>query len=240
MLQWREGRIGVPTAPAPEPPPPALNEAKPLIMPAPEEVPKQGMELQREKSATRVDALKKDLAATPEQKLERDAESATAAAPAGVPGGVVGGAVGGVDSGVEGGVEAGTAAPMAGQVSAADERRERAAAKATNETRSPCSEQWSDSGLRATWEVQDVGTAVRELNVMARDVGGTRVRRGVVDGGAYVLVVPRGRFEEVFFALRARGVTGLVEPPAVAAGDDCLGISIVLTAVSGPASPSPR
>ena len=256
VLQWpHEGRHVVPSAPAPTPTQRELDRAMPSYAPTPEQVPKQGLELQREKSATRVDALKKDLAATPEQKLERDAERAPADAPAGVPG-VVGGVAGGVEDGVKGGVPGETGGSATGEASSADARRERVAAKAANEaptlmrpasvpaakseSRSPCSEQWSDAGLRAAWEVQDVTIAVRELNVMARDVGGVGVWRGVADGGPYVLAVPRGRFDEVFFALRARGVTGLVEPPAAAAGNDCAGISIVLTVAARPASPTPR
>ena len=78
--------------------------------------------------------------------------------------------------------------------------------------------------------MQDVTTAVRDLNRMARDVGGIGVWRGVAEGGPYVLAVPRPRFEEVFYALRARGMGGLTEPPTLAAGSECAGISIELGA----------
>jgi hypothetical protein len=108
------------------------------------------------------------------------------------------------------------------------------------EGRSPCAEQWSDSGLRPTWSVQDVAVAVRELSRMAGDVGGIGVWRGVAEGGLYMLVVPRGKFDEVYFALRARGVDGLAAPPAVAPGNDCAGMSIVITAAASPAAPPPR
>jgi putative zinc finger protein len=255
-LQWREGRIGVPSAPAPasapEPTKQELDKARPSYAPAPQVLPEQESAPPREKAASRTDALEKDVAATPEEKLKQDAENAPTDAPGGVPAGVVGG----IEGGVAGGAEAATAAGARDQLSAADERRERPAAKIAkepaarmqpasapapqSETSSGCNEQWSDSGLRATWEVHDVTTAVRELNVMARDVGGTGVWRGVAGGGPYVLAVPRGRFEEVFFALRARGVAGLSEPPAVAAGSDCAGISIALVGAAGPASPPSR
>ena len=254
-LQWRDGRVSVPAAPAPAPAPapeptmPRSGQAMPSYAPAPQALPEQEVlppPPPRAKAGARTDAFEKDLAATPEQKLKPNTENAPAGAPPGVPGGVVGGIAGGVAGGVERGV--------AGQLSAADERRERPAAKVANEfpartqpasapsaksdRRSVCEERWSDSGLRATWEVPDVVTAVRELNLMARDVGGTHVRRGIVEGGAYVIVVPRASFQEVFFALRARGMTILGEPPALGPGSDCTGISIVLAAAPG--SPSPR
>jgi len=40
--------------------------------------------------------------------------------------------------------------------------------------------------------------------------------------------VPRARFEEVFFALRARGVSGLDDLPVPIPGDDCLALSIAI------------
>jgi hypothetical protein len=240
-LQWREGPIGVPTAPTPAPAsapvPVSKKQELDRAMPMKEIAPS--------------DALRKDLAAAPEEKAKVKPDvNAPAAAPVGVPAGTVGGVEGGVGGGVPGG-------SVAGEPSSQDARRERAAAaKLANEaptlmqpasvpsarsvTRSPCAEQWSDSGLRATWSVQDVAVAVRELSRMAGDVGGIGVWRGVAEGGLYMLVVPRGKFDEVYFALRARGVDGLAAPPAVAPGNDCAGISIVITAAASPAAPPPR
>ena len=230
-LQWREGGVRVPSAPEPQPPPRVFDEAKPSYAPAPRIVPEQLPAPPREKEAKRNDALEKDVMAEPAPNLKREAESATA----GVPGGIIGGAVGGIASGVEGAVERRTAAKAANE--AARQMQPAAPPPARSDTGSVCADQWSDSGLRATWEVQDVGTAVRELNQMARDVGGVGVWRGVVDGRPYVLVVPRDRFEEVFFALRARGVTGLREPPALAEGKDCASISVGLTVTTSSTSP---
>ena len=93
---------------------------------------------------------------------------------------------------------------------------------------SPCGERWTDSGVRGTWDVSDAARAARELDRMARDVAGTGTWRGVADGRPYQLVVPRARFEEVFFALRARGVLGLDELPVLPPGDDCAAISIAV------------
>jgi hypothetical protein len=250
---WREGRIGVPPAPAPAPASApadeskqrALDKVQPSFAPAPS-LEEQAPRPPREKAAARPDAFEKDLPVTPEQHPERDAENAPAGAPAGVAGGVIGGVEGGVADDVEGGVATGAKEKVAAQVAAADERQERAAAKVASqvptlmkpapppaakvEIPSVCSERWIDSGLRARWNVQDVTAAVWDLGRMARDVGGIGVWHGVADGGPYVLVVPRLRFEEVFFALRARGMEGLAEPPALAAGSECAGISIDLVA----------
>lgn len=246
---WREGRIVVPPAPtpAPESKQRALDEVKPTFAPAPPERPPaqedQRPASPRENMDTRADALKKDLPVTPEVTPERDAESAppaapTAPAPAGVAGGVIGGAVGGVEGGAEGGVATGAKEKVAAQLSAADARREPAAAK--TEIASVCTERWIDSGLRVWWDVQDVSTAVWNLNRMARDVGGIGVWRGVPGGGPYVLAVPRERFEEVFFALRARGMGGLDEAPSLPPGSECAGISIDLTVAAGTGQPPPR
>jgi hypothetical protein len=247
-LQWREGRIGVPTAPPPAPTPAAesktdeLEKATRSYTPAPRARPKELSPLAPLRDSAPSDALQlpKDLGAAPEARAKEKQEAdALAASPAGVPGGVVGGVVGGIEGGA-----------------AADERRERPAAKVSSEpqprmarasvaatkaeARSPCAEQWSDSGLRAAWSVEDVAIAVQQLDRMAGDVGGIGVWRGIADGGLYMLAVPRGRFEEVYFALRARGVGGLAAPPAMVPGNDCAGISIVITAAAGSATPPPR
>jgi len=105
---------------------------------------------------------------------------------------------------------------------------------------SSCMDRWSDSGVRGSWRVPDVYEAERQLGRIAHAVGGIGLWRGVADGRPYVVVVPREHFEEVFYALRARGVTGLDAPPTVAEGADCAGISIALTFVAEPVSPAPR
>jgi hypothetical protein len=223
-LLWREGRIGVPPPPAPSPAPEskqrALDEVKPSFAPTPKAPEEQAAAAPREKADTRVDAFKKDLPVMPEVTPYRDAESIPAASPAAVPDGVAGG----VEGGVEGGVATRAKDKVAAQLMVSDARHEPAAAK--TEVSSVCTERWSDSGIRARWAVQDVAAAVGDLDRMARDVGGVRVWRGIAEGGPYVLVVPRPRFEEVFFALRARGMEGLAEPPTLDAGSDCAGISI--------------
>ena len=240
-LTWRgEGRHVVPTAPAPAPESKQqeLYRVKPTFAPAPPALEEQKTASPREKKDERTDAFVSDLPVTPQQTPQRDAENAPAAAPAGVAGGVIGGVVGGVEGGASVGAVAGAKEKVAAQVAAADERREPKAAKA--EVSSVCGERWLDSGLRATWNVQDVATAVWELNRMAHDVRGIGVWHGPADGGPYVLAVPRARFEEVFFALRARGMDGLSEPPALVAGSDCAGISIQLVVGASPAPTPPR
>jgi hypothetical protein len=77
--------------------------------------------------------------------------------------------------------------------------------------------------------VPDLDAAARQLGRIAHAVGGIGLWRGVGDGRPYVVVVPRGHFEEVFYALRARGVSGLNEAPTLAEGTDCTGISVALT-----------
>jgi len=218
-LQWREGRVIVPSMPVPQEQARPSDELKhmnapvqpPPASPEPEVAPRG-----KKEDATRRDAWGKDMnvapAQTPEPSLKQKADEG-AAAPTGVPGGVVGGAVGAV-GGVEGGVPGG--AP------------------------SPCAEQFSDSGLRGGWEVPDVDVAARDLARVARDVGGISQWRGITDGRPFVLIVPRDRFDEVFYALRARGVTGLVTPPALAEGVACAGISVTLTAVPAAPAPTPR
>ena len=243
-LLWRDGRIGVPPAPTPASAPAAeskqheLDKVKPSFAPVPPVLEEQRAASPREKKDTRTDAFVSDLPVTPQQTPQRDAENAPAAAPAGVAGGVVGGVEGGVAGDISSGVATGAKEKVAAQVAAADERREPKAVKA--EVSSVCGERWLDSGLRATWVVQDVATAVWELNRMAHDVRGIGVWHGPADGGPYVLAVPLARFEEVFFALRARGMDGLSEPPALVAGSDCEGISIQLVVGASPAPTPPR
>ena len=86
----------------------------------------------------------------------------------------------------------------------------------------------------------DVHAAVTDLGRIAKDVGGIGQWRGIDDGRPYVIVVPRDRYEEVFYALRARGVGGLEAPPALAPGTDCTGISVALTAVATTPGETPR
>jgi hypothetical protein len=76
--------------------------------------------------------------------------------------------------------------------------------------------------------VADPVAAAHELDTIVLDVEGTGLWRGIDDGRPYQLIVPRSRYLEVFYALRARGIAGLVEPPTLAAGDDCTAISITI------------
>jgi hypothetical protein len=91
-----------------------------------------------------------------------------------------------------------------------------------------CADRWSDSGARGTWVVPDPVATARELNSIAHDAGGIGLWWGMDDGRPYKLIVPRGRYTEVFQMLRARGIAGLVEPPALTAGDDCTALSITI------------
>jgi hypothetical protein len=100
------------------------------------------------------------------------------------------------------------------------------AAKADAAT--PCADRWSDSGARGTWEVADPVAAAHELDTIVLDVGGTGLWRGIDDGRPYQLIVPRSRYLEVFYALRARGIAGFVDPPALDVGDDCTALSITI------------
>ena len=251
-LQWREGRITLPEAPTDErrevleapkaPPAPAAADEKYVNVPVPEpSVPRPSVAPEPElapreekKEGARVDALEKDLSAAhppmPEQgrlKQKSDAEAragvsggtgsdtsvdaarervaskvaaaeATAPSAPGVSGGVKSGVLGEVEGGVPGGVA------------------------------SPCAERWSDSGLRANWDVADEEAAAGELVRLGVAVGGSSEWRGVADGRPFVLIVPRGRFDEVFYVLRARGVTGLERPPLLDPGVECEGISVTL------------
>jgi hypothetical protein len=99
---------------------------------------------------------------------------------------------------------------------------------AKTEAVSTCADRWSDSGARGTWEVPDPVATARELNSIAHDVGGIGLWWGMDDGRPYKLIVPRGRYTEVLKSLRARGIAGLVEPPALTAGDDCTALSITI------------
>jgi hypothetical protein len=113
-------------------------------------------------------------------------------------------------------------------------------AKASLDGGAPCIDRWSDSAARGDWGVPDIFAAERQLGRVAHAVGGIGLWRGVQDGRPYVVVVPRDHFEEVFYALKARGVAGLNEAPTLPEGTDCVGISVALTLVPEPqASPAP-
>jgi hypothetical protein len=112
------------------------------------------------------------------------------------------------------------------------------AATAKAEADVSCAERWSDSGLRGSWDVPDVDEAERALGRVAHAVGGLGLWRGVADGRPYIVVIPRERFVEVVYALRARGVTGFPETPPPSEGTDCAGIFITLRFF--PAAPAPR
>ena len=259
-LQWRQGRISMPEAPAESktegsftddaknrnvlpPPVPSpvvapLPETAPLSEPAP---PAGRSGSPRSKEAERRDDLEKDayasgaaaLAPMLKQKAddslptsaptlsggdsavdgarERAASKvARPAAPETVVSGVVGGVAGGVGDEVPGGAT------------------------------SPCAERWSDSGLRCRFETQDADAAARDFGRIAVDVGGASEWRGTGDGRPFMLLVPRGRFDEVFYALRARGVTGLAASPVLPEGDGCVGIPITFTVAGEPPPGGPR
>jgi len=237
-LQWREGGLMRPVMPEPK-----MNRPREEPHNAPA-----GTVGDRSKSDNRLDKDAKAKAAPSVQPLV-EPESKEEAAAGGVPGGVVGGVPGGAEGRAQ--EPDGDGNPNVDGARerdfSADERRDRlaqapspmtpppparsvapteqvAAAKAL--LASPCGERWTDSGVRGTWEVADAAKAARELDRIARDVAGTGTWRGVADGRPYQLVVPRAHFEELFFALRARGVAGLDELPVLPPGDDCAALSI--------------
>jgi len=98
----------------------------------------------------------------------------------------------------------------------------------------PCGEGYADTGLRVRWPSPDAAALDRELAQIARDVGGGVVGAGLEAGAVRTLLVPRDRFEEVFFALRARGLSGLDALPTLVPGAACAGVSIVLDAAGEP------
>ena len=253
-LQWREGHLGVPATPAPQEQETdrALDELKRANLPSvpvASENTSKARQVRPEKETTARDALDKDAKLADEPVMRALSKQKK---DEGVEGGVEGGVPGGVPGGVVGGVLGGPASGEAVE-SVGDERRDRGASKVMNQEVAvapapavksalvtSCADRWSDSGLRGSWGVPDVDEAERQLGRIAHAVGGIGLWRGVAEGRPYVVVVPRDRFEEVFFALRARGVTGLEGPPTLAEGTDCAGISIGLTVVEEPASPAPR
>jgi hypothetical protein len=260
-IQWREGRLSVPPAQEAQPKEESRDELQrqnaPLPhragAPKPEAAPQEKKlddRLKEQEAPARRDALGKDLNAAPASTVEpRDKQKAderslrsapmpqgpppppeadtavdaareraaaskvAAAAPEGVPGGVVGGVVGGVGDGVVNGASG---------------------------SLSRCAEHWSDSGLRGRWEVQDVEAAARELGRMAVDAGGSTEWRGAADGRPFVLIVPRHRFDEIFYALRARGIAGLDALVSLADVAGCPGITVTLVAVPPVPTPTPR
>jgi hypothetical protein len=243
-LQWREGYFVAPAVPEPKEQDrvfgaPTRSNAPPAPV-ATEDTLKE-RQTRPEQESTGLASQDKDvnLADTPVvEELSKQKKDER----------VGGGVEGGVPRGVVGGNESG------GSVEPADvERRDREESKVMNEVvgvapapaaksavLSSCADRWSDSGVRGSWGVPDIYEAERQFGRIAHAVGGIGLWRGVADGRPYVVVVPRNHFEEVFYALRARGVTGLDEPPAVAEGTDCVGISVALKLAAEPASPAPR
>jgi len=226
-LQWREGGLMRPVMPEPRSNP--VPEGR-FYQNRPSEAPA----VDTEEGAKRDDLREKDAKAkaapdvgplpSPEPKEEDLAGGTPEGVGGGAPGGVVGGVVGGVEGGVEGSAPAAAPPPPAMRAVAPMEP----APLARSVAASPCGERWTDSGVRGTWDVADAAKAARELDRIARDLAGRGTWRGIADGRPYQLVVPRARFDEVFFALRARGVSGLDELPAPAPGDDCLALSIAI------------
>jgi hypothetical protein len=241
-VQWREGHLVVPPHPEPQEKAKASDELKQSYapVPPPSAAPEAGVAPREEREAKETasrDALQKTVAPGKEPAVEERQKQNK-------------------DEGVSAGIVSGATE----QAAANDERLDRGAAKAMNQAAgaapsrpqaptvvpplaanaaalSACADRWSDSGVRGTWEVVDVHIAATDLGLIAADVSGIGLWRGVADGRPYVLVVPRDRFHEVFFALRARGIDGLDAPPTLADGTDCVGISVALTAI--PPSPAP-
>ena len=254
-LQWREGHFVAPPVPEPKEQDRVFDAPTRSNLPSAPVATDDTLKERKtrpEQESTGLDSRDKDLKLADSQvvdelsKQKKD-ERVEGGVEGGVPGGVPGGVVGGVAGGIASGGSAEPAAPM---------RRDRETPEVTNEAvgvapappapsaksavASSCADRWSDSGVRGSWGVRDIYEAERQLGRIAHAVGGIGLWRGVADGRPYVVVVPREQFEEVFFSLRARGVTGLNEPPRVAEGTDCLGISVTLTLVAEPSSPSPR
>jgi len=244
-LQWRDGHLVAPATPELQEQDRAIDESKRANLPS-SSVATEGTLTARqtrpEKEAVRRDALDKDVKSSDEPALEERSKQKK-------------------DEGVQGGVPGGVASGGAA-ATADDKRRDLVLSKVVNEAVgvaprelapaaaptlarkseavSSCMDRWSDSGLRGSWDVPNVDAAERQLGRIAHAVSGIGLWRGVADGRPYVVVVPRDRFEEVFYALRARGVTGLLEPPTLAEGTDCTGISVALTVVAEQTSPAPR
>lgn len=231
-LQWREGRLGMPPSPEPQENVPASDELKRSNLPSsrPSVAPEAGVAPREEKESAVRDAqdeLDKDVKPSDESAVE---ERLKQKKDEGVPGGIVSGAMGQAPADDER-RDLGAAKAMTEMVGARERSQAPAAAAplaAKTAPLSSCVDRWSDSGLRGTWEVRDVHIAVTDLGLIAADVGGIGLWRGIADGRPYELVVPRDRFDEVFYALRARGVAGLDAPPSLAEGTDCVGISVAL------------
>ena len=239
-LQWREGHFGAPATPERQEKDRAFDESKRLNAPSTSVTPEGTMAARPAKEAVKREALDKDAKRSDEPAVEEKfKQKRDEGATGGALGGVAGGLVGGVES-----VDAGETADA--------ERRGRGSSKVMNEAvgvaapapaakaTPSCVDRWSDSGLRGSWDVPDVDAAERELGRIAHAVSGIGLWRGVAEGRPYIVVVPRGRFEEVVYTLRARGVTGLVDPPSLADVDDCTGISVALNVVTEQTSPVPR
>ena len=99
----------------------------------------------------------------------------------------------------------------------------------------PCADGYTDTGLRVRWPSPDAAALDREIAQIARDVGGAVLGAGREPAASRALVVPRDRFEEVFFALRARGLSGLDALPTLAPSAACASISIQLDPPGEPA-----
>ena len=219
-LQWREGRLGAPVPPAAPPAEPrATDTLKSVNAPAKDAA----------VEAPRADRKeRKKIVATPAIEPEPEPQLQPQAAGGGAPAGIIGGVEGGVPDGVPGGVQIARERDFRTTLNESVQQPAPAAA-AKSEARSLCAEHWSDSGARGTWVVTDIASAVQILDKIARDVSGIGQWHGADDGRPYMLVVPRGRFEEVYYALRARGVSGLDEPPGLPEGSGCAGVSVTLT-----------
>lgn len=236
-VQWREGRLAPPNEQeaarqtearedkklsdaAPMGAPTATPTLLPPAAPAPPPPPA------RDERFAQVPKEKTDLDAA----LKREGPKDTGT----VVGGVAGSAEDALEEDTGGAHENRAPAPAAPPQASAVDRAEpgRFLQKQASMAAAPasiCNDHWSDSGARGTWEVPDPVSTARELDAIAHNVGGLGLWRGVDDGRPYLLIVPRARYAEVFHLLRARGISGLTDPPTLAAGDGCTALSITIT-----------
>lgn len=236
-VQMREGRLPPSVPESPHPSEVDLGKVRsdaplPAPPPAPAAAPPSRDERVAETRKAKTDSDALGTRDRPESDLERAPQPKDLRA---VMGGVASGGDAAVEEGIGGAHEnrVSAAREAAGQMAAVDQASRLAtapapASAAKAETVSICVDRWSDSGVRGAWEVADPIASARELNTMAHDAGGIGLWRGIADGRPYLLIVPRSRYEEIFYALRARGIAGLVDPPVLAPGDDCTALSITI------------
>jgi len=84
-----------------------------------------------------------------------------------------------------------------------------------------CGDSWVDAGRLAEWAVPNAGAAARDLEVLARGLGGRGSEQPRADG-VYEIDVPSGRYDELARDLRRIGVTGLDTASAPASTAPCV------------------